>query len=91
MASLTKMATLLISLRLVERFNLDPNSLYFSVSYNAANMSGTTSRLQENEWIFVKDLFYGLMLPSGNDSAVVLAENFGCLLYFDSIGETEIF
>ncbi|KAL4482858.1 hypothetical protein ABPG74_018884 [Tetrahymena malaccensis] len=91
MASLTKMATLLVSLRLVERFKLDPTQLYFSVSENAANTKGTTSRLEENEWVLVKDLFYGLMLPSGNDSAVVLAENFGCLLYFDSIGQNKVF
>ena len=31
------------------------------------------------------------MLPSGNDAAVVLAENFGCLLYSNSIGLSEIF
>jgi len=31
------------------------------------------------------------MLPSGNDAAMVLAENFGCLLYFNSIGQSEIF
>ena len=31
------------------------------------------------------------MLPSGNDAAVALAENFGCLLYFNSIGSSEIF
>ena len=31
------------------------------------------------------------MLPSGNDAAMVLAENFGCLLYFNSIGQSKIF
>ena len=31
------------------------------------------------------------MLSSGNDASVVLAENFGCLLYFDSIGESKMF
>jgi len=31
------------------------------------------------------------MLPSGNDASMVLAENFGCLLYFDSIGENHKF
>jgi hypothetical protein len=31
------------------------------------------------------------MLPSGNDAAMVLAENFGCLLYFNSIGQSQIF
>lgn len=31
------------------------------------------------------------MLPSGNDAAIALAENFGCLLYFNSIGKSDVF
>ncbi|EGR30078.1 hypothetical protein IMG5_142710 [Ichthyophthirius multifiliis] len=31
------------------------------------------------------------MLPSGNDASVVLAENFGCLIYFESIGQSKLF
>lgn len=31
-------------------------------------------------FVSILDLFYGLMLPSGNDAAYVLAENFGLLL-----------
>lgn len=60
--------------------------MYFSVSLGAAETIGTTANLSENEWISIEDLLYGLMLPSGNDAAMVLAENFGCLLYFNSIG-----
>lgn len=30
------------------------------------------------------DLLYGMMLPSGNDAAFVLAENFGVYLYMQS-------
>lgn len=33
------------------------------------------------------DLLYALMLPSGNDAAIVLAENCGCLLHYENIGE----
>jgi len=40
MASLTKMATFLTALRLIERFKLDSNSLFFSVSENAATING---------------------------------------------------
>lgn len=31
-------------------------------------------------WIKLIDLFYGMMLPSGNDAALVLAENCGLIL-----------
>lgn len=34
----------------------------------------------------IEDLLYGLMLPSGNDAATVLAENLGAVLYFDKVG-----
>jgi D-alanyl-D-alanine carboxypeptidase (penicillin-binding protein 5/6) len=34
----------------------------------------------------IEDLLYGLMLPSGNDAALVLAENLGAVLYFDKTG-----
>jgi len=38
----------------------------------------------------VEDLLYGLMLPSGNDAALVLAENLGAVLYFDKSGNKEL-
>lgn len=35
----------------------------------------------------IEDLLYGLMLPSGNDAAMVLAENIGAVIYFDKAGD----
>lgn len=32
-------------------------------------------------YVSIYDLFYGLMLPSGNDAAYMLGENFGTLIY----------
>jgi D-alanyl-D-alanine carboxypeptidase len=43
-------------------------------------MNGTSARLMEGMWIKLGDLFYALMLPSGNDAAIVLAENMGLIL-----------
>lgn len=51
-------------------------------------MRGTSANLQEQGWYRIQDLLYGLMLPSGNDAATCLAENFGCLLYFASVGRS---
>jgi D-alanyl-D-alanine carboxypeptidase len=31
-------------------------------------------------WIKLEDLFYALMLPSGNDAALALSELFGTIL-----------
>lgn len=49
-------------------------------------MNGTSACLEENQWYSAEDLLYGLMLPSGNDAANCLAENFGCLLYNETTG-----
>ena len=50
---------------------------YFKVSAKAAQTIGTTANLIENQMVSIYDLLYGLMLPSGNDSGMTLAENFG--------------
>lgn len=38
----------------------------------------------------VQDLLYGMMLPSGNDAATVLAENLGAVIYFDKTGNQSL-
>lgn len=43
-------------------------------------MGGTTANLCRGDLINLRDLLYGLMLPSGNDAAVTLAENFTRLM-----------
>lgn len=40
-------------------------------------VGGTTADLLKGDVISIEDLFYGLMLPSGNDAAMTFAENFG--------------
>ncbi len=44
-------------------------------------MIGTSANLRYNEKVAISDLLYALMLPSGNDAAVVLAENLGAYLF----------
>ena len=53
------------------------NELYVQVSKKAGRMIGTSANLQKNSWISLWDLMYGMMLPSGNDSALCVAENIG--------------
>ncbi len=40
-------------------------------------MIGTSANLESGNWIRIIDLLYGVMLPSGNDAAYVLAETIG--------------
>ncbi len=46
----------------------------FTVSEKAANVGEDSMLLSVNEKLTVKELLYGLMLPSGNDAAITLAE-----------------
>lgn len=63
------------------------STTYFKITSWAASINGTSANLFDNYWMSVEDLLYGLMLPSGNDAALVLAENIGAVIYFDKIGD----
>lgn len=79
-ASLTKIMTFYTVLHLLKKFNLDEASTMVKISANAANTIGTSAELKEGDTLSVYDLMHGLMLPSGNDAAIALAEYFGELL-----------
>ena len=57
--------------------NLNPKKVYFRASHYASRIHGTTAHIKEGLRYSIYDLLIGLMLPSGNDAALVLAENFG--------------
>ena len=45
-------------------------------------MEGTSAGLKQGEEILIIDLLYGLLLPSGNDAAIALAQYFGKFISF---------
>ena len=51
------------------------------VSKTAATVGGTSAKLRSGDVLSVWDLLHGLMLPSGNDAAMTLAEHFGQYLF----------
>ena len=71
MASTTKIMTSLI---IIENCNLSET---IEVSQKAAGTGGSRLGLKTGDKITIKDLLYGLMLCSGNDAAVALAEYAG--------------
>lgn len=79
-ASLTKMMTFITVIKLVSRFNLNPNKTFITVSKAGSHVIGTTANLKEGDILSVDQLYYGMMLPSGNDAAYTLAEYFGQLI-----------
>ena len=79
-ASLTKIMTFYTVLKLFERLGIDMEKVTFRVTQFSCSPSGTTANLREGMWIKLIDLFYAMMLPSGNDASLVLAENCGLIL-----------
>ncbi len=75
------MMTCILTLKLIEKYNLNIQNIYFRVSYTASAVGGTRADLFEYENVSLQDLLYGLMLPSGNDAAIVLGENLGAIIY----------
>jgi serine-type D-Ala-D-Ala carboxypeptidase (penicillin-binding protein 5/6) len=75
-ASTTKIMTAFVILRLVAN---EPAVLDETVTFSkrADEIIGSTSGVKEGEHLPVRELLYGLLLPSGNDAAVALAEHFG--------------
>lgn len=71
MASTTKIMTAII---VIENCNL---SDVVTVSKKAASTGGSVLGIKTGDKISVRDLLYGLMLKSGNDTAVALAEHVG--------------
>ena len=68
MASTTKIMTCILAL---ENISLDT---IVTVSKNASSINGSVLGLHTNDKITISDLLYGLMLRSGNDCAISIAE-----------------
>lgn len=71
MASTTKIMTALVAL---ENNSTDE---IVTVSNNASGTEGSSIYLKPGEKIPLEDLLYGLMLASGNDAAIAIAEHVG--------------
>lgn len=69
MASITKVMTALLT---IEHCDLGE---VVTVSRNASGVPGTSIYLAPGEQLTVQQLLYGLMLRSGNDAAIALAEH----------------
>ena len=69
MASTTKIMTCILA---IENGNLDD---IVTISNKASKINGSKLKLQSNSTIKLEDLLYGLMLRSGNDAAIAVAEH----------------
>jgi len=76
MASTTKIMTAYLVLGLAQN---RPEILKETITFSreADETRGSTAGVRAGESLSAKELLYGLMLPSGNDASVALAEHFG--------------
>lgn len=82
MASTTKIATAIVAIE-----NCEDLDAKFVVSDNAVGIEGTSIYLREGEEISMRQLLLGLMLASGNDCAVAIAEYFGYETFMQWLNE----
>ena len=75
-ASTTKIMTAFVVLRLAAK---ETGVLEEIVTFTkrADDTGGSTAGVKAGELLPVRELLYGLLLPSGNDAAVAIAEHFG--------------
>lgn len=86
MASTTKILTCILALENSSKSDI------VTVSKKAANITGSTLGLKYNSKISMNDLLYGLMLRSGNDCAIAIAEHIsGSVENFSVLMNTKAF
>lgn len=73
MASTTKIMTALVAVEAAG----DRLDEVVEISDSAAGVEGSSMYLEKGEKMTLRELLYGLMLSSGNDAAVAIAENIG--------------
>ncbi len=89
MASTTKIMTAWLPLRLA---STNPQLLDepIVVSAEAARTRGSSAHVRAGDRYSLRQLLYGVLLPSGNDAAAVLAEHFGRRYEAKSRGATAV-
>ena len=72
--------TCYLCLLVCKKYKVKPDEMSVRVSDRAAEMPGTSAELQAGDILTLNDLLYGLMLPSGNDASVAVAETTGKII-----------
>lgn len=78
----------------VHKHNIDMAKTKFCVRKSSAMIGGTTARLNVGQVYTLRELLYGMMLPSGNDAAIAISEAISLMMslrqknkYFDPYSE----
>lgn len=74
MASLTKLMTLIIILDKIDNHIIKWTDTV-TTSLNAVSIIGSKIHLQVGEKLSIEDMFKGIIMASGNDAAIAIAEH----------------
>lgn len=69
--------TCYLSILICKKYEVDIKNCYYRVPDKITETPGTSAELMAGDLLNVEDLLYGLMLPSGNDASICLAELMG--------------
>lgn len=83
-ASLTKIATSMVTIDYLNKYDYDPHKITYQIRKPSIMVGGTSALLQIGEVYTVFELLHALMLPSGNDAAIALSEVVGLLFNLKS-------
>lgn len=67
------MMNLITILELTKAVGIDAKNIKVKASKTACEITGTTAELRVNCEYTLYDLYFGMMLPSGNDAAYLIA------------------
>ncbi len=85
-ASITKIMTATVALDIADTYNLLNEEI--TVSARAASIGESSAELLEGDMLSVEEALEALMIPSGNDAAMALAENLGRYIVADNASQT---
>jgi serine-type D-Ala-D-Ala carboxypeptidase (penicillin-binding protein 5/6) len=71
------MMTFYVAWKLMERFYPESTTIDVTIKRECTKVIGTRAKLKTGDTLSLIQIFYGLLLPSGNDAALVLADFFG--------------
>lgn len=69
--------TCYLSILICKKYEVDLKNCFYRVPDKIPETPGTSAELTAGDLLNVEDLLYGLMLPSGNDASICLAELMG--------------
>lgn len=81
------MVTAITAYDFLSRFNWNPGLIKYEIRKTSTLIGGTSAKLVQGQICTLLELFYGMMLPSGNDAAIAVSEAVGLIAFLKGRGK----